>query len=105
MHLDKLEEYRSTKKWQKACQDDQDDIEADQIISDIKNLNQEKHFNTVNSWLDVNGDIERLSKNDKKHNKDFNSTLMQNKDVKVATQDREALDKIFGNKYTVPSKK
>ena len=62
VHVDKLNEYRNTKKWIKTCQEDQDDIEADQIISDIKNLNHEKYFNTVNSWLDTEGEIDDLTK-------------------------------------------
>jgi len=42
--------------------------------------------------------MERLAKDDKQHSKAFNATLMQGKEVKVDTQDREALDKIF-NRY------
>ena len=98
VHRDKLEEYRNTKTWEKVCKDDQDDYDADQIISDIKNLNAEKHFNTVGAGWDLEADLERLAKDDKQHSKAFNATLMQSKEVKVDTQDREALDKIF-NRY------
>ena len=44
-HLEKLEKYRMLKKYQNYLQDDEEDVEGEKIMSDIKNLRSEKTFN------------------------------------------------------------
>jgi hypothetical protein len=44
-HHEKLGKYRVMKKYQKCLEDDEDDVEAEKVMSDIRNLNNEKFFN------------------------------------------------------------
>ena len=45
-HEDKLEMFSNENKpWQRACQEDDFDVEAEKIYSDVKNLHFEKYFN------------------------------------------------------------
>ena len=43
-HQQKLENLRGKKKWQFLCMDDEDDIEAERVYCDVKNLQEEKTF-------------------------------------------------------------
>lgn len=43
-HIKKTELYRGMKPWQAACLDDHEDHEADRIMAEVKNLEEEKQF-------------------------------------------------------------
>ena len=43
-HIQKMELYREMKPWQAACLDDHEDHEADRIMAEVKNLEEEKQF-------------------------------------------------------------
>ena len=43
-HKEVLKRHRNQKKWQVACMEDDLDLEADRIMSDINNLEEEKQF-------------------------------------------------------------
>ena len=45
LHLEKLEKYRFQQKYVSLIEEDEDDVEGEKIISDIKNLNHERFFN------------------------------------------------------------
>ena len=52
LHLEKLEKYRFQDKYVRGLLDeDEDDVEGEKIISDIKNLNSERFFNMY--FIDV----------------------------------------------------
>lgn len=51
-HLDKLEKHRSLKKYQALLEDDEEDVEAEKIMSDIRNLRNEKYFNIYFNFND-----------------------------------------------------
>ena len=45
LHLEKLDKYRFQEKYVQLIEEDEDDVEGEKIISDIKNLNHERFFN------------------------------------------------------------
>lgn len=45
LHEEKLEKYRFQQKYVSLIEEDEDDVEGEKIISDIKNLNHERFFN------------------------------------------------------------
>ena len=47
VHEEKLAKARQTKEYQFWCANDEEDIDAEKIISDIKNLKDEVYFNVV----------------------------------------------------------
>jgi hypothetical protein len=66
------------KKWDQFCEDDQDDYDTNQVISDIKNLNNEKYFNMLNCAPE-DDDFDAFMIKDKNFNKEFNSTMHDQK--------------------------
>lgn len=52
VHEEKLARARQTKEYQSWCGNDEEDIEAEKIISDIKNLSSEVYFNIYFSEFD-----------------------------------------------------
>ena len=59
-HTEKLAMHRGQKPWQAPCMDDQDDLEAERIMSDVKNLEEEKQFYLYyQRQIDV-GELERM---------------------------------------------
>ena len=58
VHEEKLAKLRKMKEWQTWCQEDEDDIEGEKVISDIKNLYNEVYFNVYFTEIDQrNADI------------------------------------------------
>lgn len=53
VHEEKLARARQTKEYQTWCGNDEEDIEAEKIISDIKNLSAEVYFNVYFSDIDT----------------------------------------------------
>jgi len=51
-HEEKLNKYRRMKDFEKCLEDDEEDVEADKIMSNIRNLESEKFFNIYFNHFD-----------------------------------------------------
>ena len=52
VHEEKLSKLRKMKEWQTWCQEDEEDVEGEKVISDIRNLYNETYFNVYFTEID-----------------------------------------------------
>ena len=51
-HQEKVERFKRQKKFEAFLQDDEDDFDAEKVYCDVKNLGEEKQFNTYFNHFD-----------------------------------------------------
>ena len=86
LHLEKLDKYRFQEKYVQLIEEDEDDVEGEKIISDIKNLNHERFFNMYVMDGDEDHD-EKLAKERFKGQSDLAASMKNG--VKISNKEIE----------------